>query len=186
MRRRLPRTGGKRRQGLCSRPIRTPTASRGSMLAVQARKRLGLRRRNAVESPLSEAPSGWSWPSALFATPAKAVSAQAPSPHSKTLAREAKCGEDSPCLYRRSPAIGIAWFVAQTSKSAVSRVSKLAGRSTLPTPPIWKSATRQVWKPALRENLQNDWSVSFVGCGWRGIDGLVGFWRFALGGQRFV
>ena len=53
--------------------------------------------------------------------------------------------------------------VAQTSKSAVSRVSKPAGRPTTgdapagrtrretPRPlPIWKSAIQQVWKPALR------------------------------------
>jgi hypothetical protein len=38
--------------------------------------------------------------------------------------------------------------VAQTSKSAVSRVSKPAGRNT--TVPTWKSAAQQVWKPALR------------------------------------
>src|SRR5439155_7156262 len=40
--------------------------------------------------------------------------------------------------------------VAQTSQSAVSRVSKPANCATLPAPPIWKSAIQQVWKPALR------------------------------------
>ncbi len=38
--------------------------------------------------------------------------------------------------------------VAQTAKSAVSRVSKPAGRPA--APPTWKSAIQQVWKPALR------------------------------------
>jgi len=41
-------------------------------------------------------------------------------------------------------------IVAQTFKSAVSRVCKpetLPNRHSLP---IWKSATQQVWKPALR------------------------------------
>ena len=48
-------------------------------------------------------------------------------------------------------------LVAQTSKSAVSRVSKPAilaqcGHAThFRTPPIWKSAIQQVWKPALPE-----------------------------------
>ena len=40
--------------------------------------------------------------------------------------------------------------VAQTSKSAVSRVSKPAGRAVSSTLPTWKSAIQQVWKPALR------------------------------------
>jgi hypothetical protein len=40
-------------------------------------------------------------------------------------------------------------LVAQTSKSAESRVSKPAGRKAVQ--PTWKSATRQVWKPAPRE-----------------------------------
>src|SRR5207302_5316171 len=40
--------------------------------------------------------------------------------------------------------------VAQTSQSAVSRVSKPANRVTSLAPPIWKSAIQQVWKPALR------------------------------------
>jgi len=44
--------------------------------------------------------------------------------------------------------------VAQTSKSAVSRVSKPADRPTSHAPPIWKSATQQVWKPALRAALK--------------------------------
>src|SRR5438552_6604670 len=40
--------------------------------------------------------------------------------------------------------------VAQTSKSAVSQVSKPACRAEADQVPIWKSAVRQVWKPALR------------------------------------
>src|SRR5258708_537467 len=44
--------------------------------------------------------------------------------------------------------------VAQTSKSAVSRVSKPAGVSLhLPT---WKSAIQQVWKPALQPTPELD------------------------------
>src|SRR5208282_5877568 len=39
--------------------------------------------------------------------------------------------------------------VAQTSKSAVSRVSKPANCVIPNTSPTWKSAIRQVWKPAL-------------------------------------
>ena len=42
--------------------------------------------------------------------------------------------------------------VAQTSKSAVSRISKSAGCPNLPVLPTWKSATQQVWKPALRHS----------------------------------
>ena len=47
--------------------------------------------------------------------------------------------------------------VAQTSKSAVSRVSKPAGRLRVPASllsgaqPTWKSALQQVWKPALQQ-----------------------------------
>jgi len=41
--------------------------------------------------------------------------------------------------------------VAQTSKSAVSPASQPAGRTANPVAPIWKSATQQVWKPALRD-----------------------------------
>ena len=41
--------------------------------------------------------------------------------------------------------------VAQTSKSAVSRASQPAGRTANPVLPIWKSATQQVWKPALQD-----------------------------------
>jgi hypothetical protein len=41
-------------------------------------------------------------------------------------------------------------FVAQTSKSAVSRVSKPANRVISNALPTWKSAIRQVWKPAPR------------------------------------
>ena len=44
--------------------------------------------------------------------------------------------------------------VAQTSKSAVSRVSKPASRTTSYTLPIWKSAMQQVWKPALRASAR--------------------------------
>jgi hypothetical protein len=46
--------------------------------------------------------------------------------------------------------------VAQISKSAVSQVSKPArlenfnALQTFHAQPIWKSAIRQVWKPALR------------------------------------
>jgi hypothetical protein len=40
--------------------------------------------------------------------------------------------------------------VAQTSKSAVSRVSKPANGVIPNAMPTWKSAIRQVWKPALR------------------------------------
>src|ERR1017187_859408 len=40
--------------------------------------------------------------------------------------------------------------VAQTSKSAVSRVSKPANCVIPNALPTWKSAIRQVWKPALR------------------------------------
>ena len=40
--------------------------------------------------------------------------------------------------------------VAQTSKSAVSRVSQPAEHPTFHAEPIWKSAIQQVWKPALR------------------------------------
>jgi Cu(I)/Ag(I) efflux system membrane fusion protein len=45
---------------------------------------------------------------------------------------------------------GTAPAVAQTSKSAVSRVSKPARRTISAAQPIRKSAIRQVWKPALR------------------------------------
>jgi len=41
--------------------------------------------------------------------------------------------------------------VAQTSQSAVSRASQPAGRTASPVLPIWKSATQQVWKPALQD-----------------------------------
>jgi len=40
--------------------------------------------------------------------------------------------------------------VAQTSKSAVSRVSKPAAGTTADVLPTWKSAIQQVWKPALQ------------------------------------
>jgi hypothetical protein len=42
---------------------------------------------------------------------------------------------------------GAAPEVAQTSKSAVSRVSKPADRTASGATPIWKSAIQQVWKP---------------------------------------
>jgi hypothetical protein len=41
--------------------------------------------------------------------------------------------------------------VAQTSQSAASRASKPARSPAKTVPPIWKSATQQVWKPALRD-----------------------------------
>jgi len=62
-----------------------------------------------------------------------------------------------------------AGIVAQTSKSAVSRVSKPAGGEMFCAPgishdqPAWKSAIRQVWKPALR---QSDDSTSEFGLKW--------------------
>jgi hypothetical protein len=40
--------------------------------------------------------------------------------------------------------------VAQTSKSAVSRVSKPADGTTADALPTWKSPIQQVWKPALQ------------------------------------
>jgi hypothetical protein len=43
--------------------------------------------------------------------------------------------------------------VAQTSKSAVSRIFKSAAATTAHAPPTWKSATQPVWKPALRSRL---------------------------------
>jgi hypothetical protein len=49
-----------------------------------------------------------------------------------------------------SSILATAWYlfdVEQTSKSAVSLVSKPAGRMATETP--WKSAAQQVWKPAL-------------------------------------
>jgi prepilin-type N-terminal cleavage/methylation domain-containing protein len=44
--------------------------------------------------------------------------------------------------------------VPQTSKSAVSQVSKPASRSSSDGLPIWKSAIQQVWKPAIRVRLR--------------------------------
>jgi len=52
--------------------------------------------------------------------------------------------------------------VPQTSKSAVSQVSKPASRAIFGRAtqfhalPIWKSAIRQVWKPALRVRRARD------------------------------
>jgi hypothetical protein len=43
--------------------------------------------------------------------------------------------------------------VAQTSKSAVSRVSQPARPTASEALPIWKSATQQVWKPALSQGV---------------------------------
>jgi serine protease Do len=63
----------------------------------------------------------------------------------------APCMDNSGRGTRRvSVQIGAAYLidVAQTSKSAVSRVSKPAGHTKVE--PIWKSAIQQVWKPALR------------------------------------
>jgi hypothetical protein len=40
---------------------------------------------------------------------------------------------------------------AETDKSAVSRVSQPASPTTAEALPIWKSATQQVWKPALQQ-----------------------------------
>jgi len=40
--------------------------------------------------------------------------------------------------------------VAQTSKSAVSRVSQPADCTTAGAQPTWKLAIQQVWKPALQ------------------------------------
>jgi spermidine synthase len=52
-------------------------------------------------------------------------------------------------------AVGAMWAnrskVAQTSKSAVSQVSQPAGRLQSHRQPTWKSAIRQVWKPALQD-----------------------------------
>ena len=56
-----------------------------------------------------------------------------------------------------------------TAKSAVSRVSKPAERTTSHAPPIGKSAIRQVWKPALRlsvaspQNLRESRKLSWIG-----------------------
>ena len=49
----------------------------------------------------------------------------------------------------RFPNAWRARLVAQTSKAAVSRVSKPAWLTTFCRPPTWKSAVQQVWKPAL-------------------------------------
>jgi hypothetical protein len=43
--------------------------------------------------------------------------------------------------------------VAQVSKPAVSRVSKPADQSAFDALPTWKSATQQVWKPALHHRI---------------------------------
>jgi hypothetical protein len=42
---------------------------------------------------------------------------------------------------------------AETDKSAVSRVSQPASPTTAEALPIWKSATQQVWKPALQQDI---------------------------------
>jgi anti-sigma factor RsiW len=49
--------------------------------------------------------------------------------------------------------------VAQTSESAVSRVSKPAGLHEEPT---WKSATQQVWKPALHNIVRLAWPAAIA------------------------
>ena len=45
--------------------------------------------------------------------------------------------------------------VAQDSKPAVAQVSKPAGRTLFDVQPTGKSATRQVWKPALQARCQH-------------------------------
>ena len=57
------------------------------------------------------------------------------------------------CWSHHSQRRAAATKVAQTSKSAVSRVSKPAERTTSHAQPIGKSAIRQVWKPALRPSV---------------------------------
>src|SRR5580693_1206972 len=51
---------------------------------------------------------------------------------------------------RRHRRVGNAEPVRQDFKSHASPVSRPARRATPDGPPIWKSAIRQVWKPALR------------------------------------
>jgi hypothetical protein len=53
--------------------------------------------------------------------------------------------------------------VAQTSKSAGSRVSKPANAVIANTLPTWKSAIQQVWKPALRASVY-DRLMAIPGC----------------------
>ena len=62
------------------------------------------------------------------------------------------------------PAVGP---VAQTSQSAGSRASKPAGRPAKAAPPIWKSATQQVGKPALRDGEDGEDGRFWRGGGWR-------------------
>ena len=71
--------------------------------------------------------------------------------------------------------------VAQTSKSAVSRVSQPARRwDGLPT---WKSAIRQVWKPALRageaSKLEAAWRQFWWSLRWH-LAGLSAVWLVVL------
>ena len=61
------------------------------------------------------------------------------------------------------------YSVAQTSKSAVSRISKSASHPNGAALPTWKSAIQQVWKPALRPRKrlcaeqQNSWPTIAFG-----------------------
>ena len=57
----------------------------------------------------------------------------------------ARTSPPSPAASARSRRSG-----AETDKSAVSRISKSADRRHFHALPTWKSATQQVWKPALR------------------------------------
>jgi len=71
--------------------------------------------------------------------------------------------------------------VTQTSESAVSRVSKPAGRwAALPT---WKSAIRQVWKPALRGEgasvVPTDWRQFLWSLRWH-LAGMSAAWVVAV------
>jgi ABC-type multidrug transport system fused ATPase/permease subunit len=58
--------------------------------------------------------------------------------------------------------------VAQTSESAVSRVSKPAAAAR----PIWKSATQQVWKPALQGNAPILGDIRYEDVSFSYVEGL--------------
>src|SRR5438132_446552 len=58
--------------------------------------------------------------------------------------------------------------VAQTSESAVSRVSKPAAAAR----PIWKSATQQVWKPALQGNARILGDIRYEDVSFSYVEGL--------------
>jgi hypothetical protein len=60
-------------------------------------------------------------------------------------------------LPQRTQRGGAATPVAQTSKFAVSRVSKSADCTTAGALPTWKSAIQQVWKPALQRPAVVAW-----------------------------